>query len=60
MRRRKKHLIPLSELLKGECLGDLAKYADIIYIDISKTGTKETDIVKKCPFWSNFGHEKSN
>lgn len=33
MKRGKKHLVPLSELLKDECLGDVAAYADCIYID---------------------------
>ena len=32
--RKKKKLVPLSQLLADECLGDIAKYSDSIYIDV--------------------------
>ena len=31
---KRKKLIPLSQLLDDECLGDIAKYSHCIYIDI--------------------------
>lgn len=45
MKRGKKHLVPLSELLKDECLGDIAAYADCIYIDTAAIASlkNETD-----------------
>lgn len=40
MKKRKK-LIPLSQLLKDECLGDIAKYSDSIYIDVKSLSTSK-------------------
>lgn len=31
----KKKLVPLSLLLENDCLGDFARYADDIYIDVA-------------------------
>ena len=42
---KRKKLVPLSVLLQDECLGDIAKYASSIYIDI-KGLSSNNEIVK--------------
>lgn len=46
--RRKKKFVPLSALLKDECLGDIAKYAGSIYIDINTISEAKNKQVSVC------------
>lgn len=43
----KKKLVPLSQLLTDECLGDIAKYANCIYIDAIGIGKALDEQPKK-------------
>lgn len=48
MGKMKKKLVPLSLLLEDECLGDFARYANDIYIDVEGINThriEETKII---------------
>lgn len=45
--KKKKKLVPLSQLLTDECLGDIAKYANNIYIDTTSIGRTTDSKTKK-------------
>lgn len=46
--KRKKKYVPLSNLIDNDCLGDIAIYADCIYIDVKGISERRGNGVNTC------------